>query len=771
MVAGQCQQDLSSRGGANHISNQERVSLGRKGADEDQSDSRSTSDFKLSINDELGLDSVGATGGEQSPAAGPEYAPIILSERKRRRLQAQVQQVVDAYVSDSRASLPALLLVSDSILPSLHKCPCWQVKKNVCEKIPAWNDAMWQEKSSCICVLAEAQVCKRVIEMLRKNVVGIPWFVISRPKQGVSEVTGSSQRQAGLLKRALTSIANLLHALNIAVSCEQRVRKMEEGHRSATIACRECSTVMTDPSDLAAEEMSLWTSISPSMATDQLTRSLPRLLPLNPARATVYNKEDGQVRGVHFGLLVRRGRGVSSADHQYPEALQALHLLAKCRPLNHVYMAIQVNMLLPPHGIQEHLDARNQGDTWVLSFGNYRGGKLKVKMPDGSWKYRDNYQRWVQLSQGTPHQVEAVTEGVRYSVVLYVPLGFEAALATATDKGSVADQLRQLGYPVPCQNSEVFVVDTTQMSESDQSCIAGNAVVFLQPGGVIPRTTVGRWKQQVIVDLNHNQLPKQKHAHTLFIVPSQRSQDLEEVIRWFRMQQCHEVFCEETAWPEVQKRMMSEGRSLSWISKQIVIFQESVVPLIRRVSLHAGCSVMPVSSSLVELGSKALYDCYPSIHQEVEREQSGESAPFPASTEGELLRLIRRAHEKMGHPHPEQFCRVLRQAHASDRVLSMAKNLKCSICQMNKPPQPPRISAVSPCIEFNVIVGLDVFHLQGIHSGEQIHVLSMIDWGTLFHVCVMIKEVTARRVRRAYRRYWLRVFGSGKMGRRNDTVA
>ena len=104
------------------------------------------------------------------------------------------------------------------------------------------------------------------------------------------------------------------------------------------------------------------------------------------------------------------------------------------------------------------------------------------------------------------------------------------------------------------------------------------------------------------------------------------------------------------------------------------------------------------------------------------------------------------------------MCRILRQAGASDRVVAMAKNMKCSICQANKPPRTSRVSAITPCMEFNSVVGVDVFHIQGIGNGQN-HVLSILDWGPLFHVCVLVKEVTAKRIRKAYRRYWLRVFG------------
>eukprot|EP00971_Amphidinium_carterae_P045555 896617-Amphidinium_carterae.2 len=61
---------------------------------------------------------------------------------------------------------------------------------------------------------------------------------------------------------------------------------------------------------------------------------------------------------------------------------------------------------------------------------------------------------------------------------------------------------------------------------------------------------------------------------------------------------------------------------------------------------------------------------------------------------------------------------------------------------------------------FNQAVGVDLFFIQGVDGTGQVPVLSMLCWGTLPHVCVVLKDKTAKRVRKAYRRNWLnfRVF-------------
>ena len=177
----------------------------------------------------------------------------------------------------------------------------------------------------------------------------------------------------------------------------------------------------------------------------QLISELPRLLPLNPSRNTVYQQDKSEVRGIHFGLLVRRGRGISRADYQRPEARQTLHALATCRPVNHPYVAIQVNMLTTGQQLPEHVDARNIGDSWVLAFGSYQGGALAVQEKNG-WREIDNHLKWVRIPSGVLHKVSTVSEGTRYSIVLYSPVG--AMNTVMADQGRLGQELANLGYPI-----------------------------------------------------------------------------------------------------------------------------------------------------------------------------------------------------------------------------------------------------------------------------------------------------------------------------------
>ena len=51
---------------------------------------------------------------------------------------------------------------------------------------------------------------------------------------------------------------------------------------------------------------------------------------------------------------------------------------------------------------------------------------------------------------------------------------------------------------------------------------------------------------------------------------------------------------------------------------------------------------------------------------------------------------MKRAHEGLGHPSKDRFLRILKYSKASEKVLELAKNLKCTVCERFKKPAPSR---------------------------------------------------------------------------------
>ena len=123
-----------------------------------------------------------------------------------------------------------------------------------------------------------------------------------------------------------------------------------------------------------------------------------------------------------------------------------------------------------------------------------------------------------------------------------------------------------------------------------------------------------------------------------------------------------------------------------------------------------------------------------------------------------LERMVRRAHEGLGHPETSRFLRILRQSNVDEEVIKIAKELKCSTCAAFRLPDPAR-RAAPPREEMhcNERVGLDVVHLRD-HNNHTVPSLNIIDWGTHFQLVIPMSAESASDIRKAYRQ-WIRFFG------------
>ena len=253
---------------------------------------------------------------------------------------------------------PLLLVFKNVQEVLLDSCPCWSLVKR--EDVPSEHDDI---RVSCVCIFVNAEQADQTIswmqQYVRKN-KGSTGFVLV-VKNGRVRVVSSCETLAVKLSRSLQlGTSSLLHALSRVVLGPEYIQEGQSVARSWQ-SCKKCRHLSII--DHAPEESGLWSTLRPREVVEAVTSNLPQLLPLNPGRSTVYNKEELQVRGVHFCLLVRRGRGISAAEYKYPEALRAIHMLAECRPVNHEYLAVQVNLVEPPNSMPEHRDERNHGDT------------------------------------------------------------------------------------------------------------------------------------------------------------------------------------------------------------------------------------------------------------------------------------------------------------------------------------------------------------------------------------------------------------------------
>ena len=141
----------------------------------------------------------------------------------------------------------------------------------------------------------------------------------------------------------------------------------------------------------------------------------PLLDALKKRRIEVYNERynSGKGRSLPFGIINRRNYGVgrSRNNKRYPrhyeEALKLGELIASDIP----WTTIMINdnyQSLP------HYDKGNDGESWVVGFGDYEGGELNVENTKIDIKYKP-YKMFAGEKQ---HWTEPWT-GNRYSIVFF----------------------------------------------------------------------------------------------------------------------------------------------------------------------------------------------------------------------------------------------------------------------------------------------------------------------------------------------------------------
>ena len=131
---------------------------------------------------------------------------------------------------------------------------------------------------------------------------------------------------------------------------------------------------------------------------------------------------------------------------------------------------------------------------------------------------------------------------------------------------------------------------------------------------------------------------------------------------------------------------------------------------------------------------------------------------FPGMQKITLERMVRRAHEGLGHPERERFLRILRHSKAPEEVIEIAKGLRCSTCEAYKLPDPARRGAPPrEQVYVNDLVGIDTIHIRD-HRNQAVPAVNIVDWHSHFQLVVPMKGETAEHVRAAYRQ-WTRFFG------------
>ena len=125
------------------------------------------------------------------------------------------------------------------------------------------------------------------------------------------------------------------------------------------------------------------------------------------------------------------------------------------------------------------------------------------------------------------------------------------------------------------------------------------------------------------------------------------------------------------------------------------------------------------------------------------------------------MQLVRRAHEGLGHPHRERFVRILKAAKASEDVIKIAQELKCSVCEKFLQTRPPRRAAPPREFGINEVIGMDTIWLPMVGQKRKKIALNIIDYSSHFQMIIPLKGRSPEAVWSAYRQ-WVRFFGPPK---------
>ena len=124
-----------------------------------------------------------------------------------------------------------------------------------------------------------------------------------------------------------------------------------------------------------------------------------------------------------------------------------------------------------------------------------------------------------------------------------------------------------------------------------------------------------------------------------------------------------------------------------------------------------------------------------------------------------IMSTLRRCHENLGHPSPARLNMLLRAAHASERVLKLAKSLQCETCSELARPKSHHVTKLRRATEFNQQVCVDTFEQEV--RDMKLHFLNIVDEATGYQMVVPLwKGMQAKVVRNAYRKNWKRWAGA-----------
>ena len=105
-------------------------------------------------------------------------------------------------------------------------------------------------------------------------------------------------------------------------------------------------------------------------------------------------------------------------------------------------------------------------------------------------------------------------------------------------------------------------------------------------------------------------------------------------------------------------------------------------------------------------------------------------ASLSEKSDEELLPIIKKLHQNLGHPPNHDLIRVLKHGQASEQALRLAKDFSCDFCKTQCRPSVPLPAQPRRVSEVNQVVGLDVKYLRGWRPNQKVKALNLVDYAS-----------------------------------------
>ena len=121
----------------------------------------------------------------------------------------------------------------------------------------------------------------------------------------------------------------------------------------------------------------------------------------------------------------------------------------------------------------------------------------------------------------------------------------------------------------------------------------------------------------------------------------------------------------------------------------------------------------------------------------------------------DVRRLIRNAHNNLGHPSNHAMVRLMKTAKCHPDMLAYARHMKCPTCARRQPPaRIPKATMPYRPTRFNAVVGLDLKWVKDA-SGETYYLLNILDLATAFNVSCVVANKRPSTIAEAFKQNWM----------------